>query len=76
MIDPFDIFMYSHHDLTKDNLMISNFNFFLFVQIKQEPLHRAAGSGHIHACKTLLNFGANAYAKDIVSLHINLSAQL
>ena len=24
--------------------------------------------GHIHACKTLLNFGANVYAKDIVSL--------
>eukprot|EP00111_Clytia_hemisphaerica_P009505 TCONS_00027873-protein len=32
---------------------------------KQVSLHKAAENGHIHACKTLLNFGANAYAKDL-----------
>ena len=40
------------------------------MQLKQVALHRAAGAGHIHACKTLLNFGANAHAKDIVSIRV------
>ena len=43
-----------------------------FFQQKEEALHKAAEFGHIHACRNLLEFGADPYAKDIVSDHAEL----
>jgi len=37
------------------------------LQQKEQALHKGAEFGHIHACKNLLEFGADPYAKDIVS---------